>query len=130
MRFSVSYGSESKSGMERIELKPSKIYELSYMVDYEQGSAVVQPIMTKNTGSVQVCSLDSGELLDAKVLPFDILFQVIEGAAEVLLSGESTELKSGQIMIIPAHCKHQIKANERFKMLSTVIKSGYETVSI
>lgn len=38
-------------------------------------------------------------------------------------------LQTGQAMIIPAHARHIITANIRFKMISTVIKSGYEEVS-
>ena len=29
-------------------------------------------------------------------------------------------------MVIPAHSTHHFNANEQFKMISTVIKSGYE----
>jgi len=32
----------------------------------------------------------------------------------------------GEGIIIPAHSYHHFNANEQFKMLSTVIKSGYE----
>jgi quercetin dioxygenase-like cupin family protein len=35
-------------------------------------------------------------------------------------------LKLGEGIIIPAHAKHGFNANEQFKMISTVIKSGYE----
>jgi hypothetical protein len=35
-------------------------------------------------------------------------------------------LETGQSMIIPAHSKYMMKANVRFKVISTVIKSGYD----
>jgi quercetin dioxygenase-like cupin family protein len=78
---------------------------------------------------VSAISIDSGEALMEKTSPFDTFIQVIEGHAEVLIDGKSSELATGQSIIIPAHARNTIKANERFKMISTIIKSGYEEVS-
>ena len=39
-------------------------------------------------------------------------------------------VEAGQAIIIPAHAQNRIRANKRFKMLSTVIKSGYDDVSL
>ena len=71
-------------------------------------------------------SFDSGESLTEKTSPFDTFLQIIEGKAEVVIDGESFILDAGQSIIIPAHKSNIIKANERFKMTSTIIKSGYE----
>ncbi|MDW3195791.1 MAG: cupin domain-containing protein [Cytophagales bacterium] len=116
--------------MESPELKPAKVYQLSYAVDYEPGTTILKPILTKDTGSVNMYSLDKGESFESAVSPFDILIQVFEGVAEVNIGEKSYELIAGQILIIPAHSSHEMKANERFKMLLTVIKYGYEEVSI
>jgi quercetin dioxygenase-like cupin family protein len=61
--------------------------------------------------------------------PFDTFIQVIDGKAEIIIHGKSNMLNTGQSIIIPAHASNSIKANVRFKMLSTIIKSGYEEVS-
>lgn len=61
-----------------------------------------------------------------KISPFDTFIQIIEGKAEIIIDDKTTILKTGEAIIIPAHSKNTIIANERFKMLSTVIKSGYE----
>ena len=71
-------------------------------------------------------SFDTGEALTEKTSPFDTFVQIIEGRAEIVIDGKSNTLQSGQGIIIPAHLSNIIKANERFKMISTVIKSGYE----
>jgi mannose-6-phosphate isomerase-like protein (cupin superfamily) len=52
--------------------------------------------------------------------------QVIEGTAEIVIDGTINILKTGQCIIIPAHMVNIVRANERFKMISTLIKSGYE----
>ena len=50
----------------------------------------------------------------------------IEGKAEIVIDKQSTILESGQGIIIPAHSPNFIKPNGRFKMILTIIKSGYE----
>jgi quercetin dioxygenase-like cupin family protein len=78
------------------------------------------------TGNVSVVSFDSGEGLAEKTSAYDTFIQVIDGKAEIEIEGDSHFLDTGQSIIIPAHRRNSIKANERFKMLSTIIKSGYE----
>ena len=74
-------------------------------------------------------SVDSGEALTEKISPFDTFIQVIDGSAEIVIDDNSNLLKTGEAIIIPAHSPNTIKANVRFKMISTIIKSGYEDVS-
>ncbi len=64
--------------------------------------------------------------LTGKVSPFDTFIQVIDGKAEILIDDKSNQLNTGDSIIMPAHTKNTIKANVRFIMISTIIKSGYE----
>ena len=75
-------------------------------------------------------AIDTGEALAEKISPFDTFLQIIEGKAEVVIDEETNMLQTGQAIIIPAHASNIIKANERFKMISTVIKSGHEGSTI
>ena len=68
----------------------------------------------------------NGEELSEKIVPFDTYVQVIDGSAEVILNNKAISIKLGEGVIIPAHTKHSFTANEQFKMITTVIKSGYE----
>ncbi|MBL0744576.1 cupin domain-containing protein [Chryseolinea lacunae] len=86
--------------------------------------------MKKTTGNVSVVSFDSGEALTEKSSAFDTFIQVIDGTAQILIDGVSNSLEVGQSIIIPAHSRNSITANVRFKMISTVIKSGYEEVEV
>lgn len=67
-----------------------------------------------------------GEELSDKISPFDTYVQIIDGSAEVSLNDKTLLLSLGEGIIIPAHAKHRFTANEKFKMITTVIKSGYE----
>jgi mannose-6-phosphate isomerase-like protein (cupin superfamily) len=60
------------------------------------------------------------------IIPFDTFVQIIDGTAEIVIDGVSNFLETGQSIIIPAHTSNIVKTNERFKMISTIIKSGYE----
>ena len=71
-------------------------------------------------------SFDGGEGLNEKTSPFDSYAQIVEGTAEIVIDSVSHVLKSGQGIIIPAHAPNFIKPNGRFKIIMTVIKSGYE----
>jgi quercetin dioxygenase-like cupin family protein len=87
---------------------------------------VTKTIIRKTTWNVSVIASDIGETLAEKISPFDTFVQVIDGEAEVIIDRISNVLKTGQGIIIPAHTLNSILANKSFKMISTIIKSGYE----
>jgi quercetin dioxygenase-like cupin family protein len=96
------------------------------IIEYEPHSVVSKTIINKTTGNVSVMSFDHGEALVEKIIPYDAFAQIIDGRAEIVIDGVSHLLETGQSIIIPAHSANIVKANERFKMVLTVIKSGYE----
>ena len=116
--------------MENTEQEKGKIFIVVEIIEYVPNSVVIKTIIKKTTGNVTVSSFDSGEALTEKTSPFDTFIQVIDGKAEIVVDDESHLLDTGQSIIIPAHSRNVIKANVRFKILSTVIKSGYDQVMI
>lgn len=115
--------------MENTDIEKSKAFIIVEILEYIPNSVVIKTIIRKTTGNVSAVSFDSGEALTEKISPFDTFIQIIEGNAEVLIDSISSMLETGQSIIIPAHSRSTIKANVRFKMISTIIKSGYEDVS-
>lgn len=112
--------------MENLEFEKAKAFIIVEIIEYVPNSVVIKTIIKKTTGNVTAVSFDSGEALGEKILPFDTFIQIIEGRAEIIIDKKSYFLETGQSIIIPAHAHHMIVANERFKMISTIIKSGYE----
>ena len=108
------------------ELEKSKAHIIVEIIEYMTNSVVIKTIIKKSTGNISVMSFDSGEGLTEKTSPFDTFVQILEGKAEIVIDNESNLLESGQGIIIPAHSPNFIKPNGRFKMISTIIKSGYE----
>ena len=108
------------------ELVKSTPHIIVEILEYVPNSIVMKTIIKKTTGNVTVSSLDAGEELSEKTLPFDTFIQIIDGTAEVIINTKKYKLRLGEGIIIPAHASHCFNANEQFKMLSTIIKSGYE----
>lgn len=97
------------------------------IIEYVPHAVVSKTIIKKTTGNVTVSSLDAGEELGEKILAFDNYIQIIDGAAQVSINDKTYKLKLGEGITIPAHTKHCFNAAQQFKMLSTIIKSGYES---
>jgi quercetin dioxygenase-like cupin family protein len=91
-----------------------------------QKATLSRTIIKKTTGNITATSMSVGEELGERTSPFDTYIQIIDGAAEVIIDNKTNYLKLGEGIIIPANTKHSFTANEQFKMISTVIKSGYE----
>jgi quercetin dioxygenase-like cupin family protein len=129
MKGKINSGKVKMDGIPELEFDTSKAFIIVEIIEYIPNSTVIKTIIKKTTGNVSAVSVDSGETLGIKTSAFDTFIQVIDGKAEVIINGTSHMLETGQSIIIPAHSSNTIKANERFKMISTVIKSGYEEFS-
>ena len=114
--------------MDNFEYENSEAFKIIDIVEYLPKSVVIKSILRKTTGNVTAVSFDSGEVLVGKKSPYDTLVQIIDGKSEIIIDDKSNLMESGKSIIIPAHTSNTIKANLRFKMLSTIIKSGYEEI--
>ncbi|WP_373496552.1 cupin domain-containing protein [Aquiflexum sp.] len=107
--------------MANIEL--SKIFEPRESIDYADNSVVSKTIVKKPAGNITLFAFDKDEGLAEHISPHDALVQLLDGEAEITISGELFLLQSGQSIILPANIPHALKAKEKFKMMLTMIKS-------
>ena len=114
------------SKQDNTELEKSKPHIIVQILEYVPNSVLIKTIIKKNTGNITVSSVDAGEELAEKTLAFDSFVQIIDGAAEVNINGNIFQLVLGEGIIIPANSSHCFTATRQFKMIATVIKSGYE----
>jgi len=114
--------------LKKIELVKSVAHRLVDIVDYVPGSVITKSILKKKSGTITVSSFDAGEIWPVKASPFDNMIQILDGEAEIFIDEKPTTLETGETIVIPAHVWNSIKANKSFKMLSTIVKSGYEDV--
>jgi quercetin dioxygenase-like cupin family protein len=108
------------------EIEKSKGLIIVEIIEYVPNAVLSKTIIQKSTGNISIMSFDTGEGLTEKTSPFDTFAQIIDGKAEIVIDGISHSLGVGQAIVLPAHLPNIFRANERFKMIITVIKSGYE----
>jgi quercetin dioxygenase-like cupin family protein len=112
--------------MENVEIEKSITHITVEIIEYIPNSVVIKTILKKSTGNISVMSFDSGEGLTEKTTPYDTFAQIIDGQAEIVIDGKSNFLLTGESIVIPAHAPNFVRPNGRFKMILTIIKSGYE----
>jgi len=112
--------------MDNNDVEKGKVLITVEIIEYVPNSVVIKTILKKTSGNISVMSVDSGEGLTERTTPFDTFVQIIDGQADIVISGLSHLLMTGQSIVIPAHSPSLIRPNGRFKMIQTIIKSGYE----
>ena len=98
-------------------------WKLTDLIAYQDGSIVSKEIIRRNKGTVTLFAFAEGQGLSEHTAPFDAMIYLVEGSAEITISGRSSVLKEGEIIIMPAGKSHAVKALKQFKMLLTMIKS-------
>jgi quercetin dioxygenase-like cupin family protein len=101
----------------------ARVLRTEDLIEYQEGAVVSKEIIRKNTGTVTIFAFDKGEGLSEHTAPFDAMVQVINGKAEIYISGNRNVLESGDMIIMPASESHSLHALERFKMILTMIRS-------
>lgn len=100
----------------------SEILHMADLVAYNDGSVVSRQITKAEAGNVTLFAFDQDQELSEHTAPYDALLHVLDGEAEVKVSGKPFHLKAGDAIIMPANEPHAIKALTRFKMLLTMIR--------
>ena len=101
----------------------SEILHMAELVSYQDGSVVSRQITKADAGNVTLFAFDKEQELSEHTAPFDALVHVLDGDAEVRISGKAFNLKTGDAIVMPANEPHALKALTRFKMLLTMIRN-------
>lgn len=114
--------SQDKSSAE-MKFGPAQAVKLAALVDYQSSSIVSREILKGATGKVTLFAFDEGEALSEHTSPFNALVQVVEGEAEITISGQPHRVAAGELILMPAQQPHALNALQRFKMVLTMIRS-------
>jgi quercetin dioxygenase-like cupin family protein len=101
----------------------NKVYAMVDLVSYQTGSVVSKTVIEKKTGTVTIFAFDQGQGLSEHTAPFDAMVLVLDGVAEISISGNSVQVRQGEMIIMPANEPHALMAREKFKMMLTMIRS-------
>ncbi|MCC7553244.1 MAG: cupin domain-containing protein [Methanobacteriaceae archaeon] len=102
----------------------NKSLNIEKLVDYQKDTVVSREIIKKELGTVTIFAFDKGQGLSEHSAPFDALVQIIDGEAEITISGEKNIVSKGEMIIMAANEPHALQAvNKPYKMILTMIKS-------
>jgi len=100
--------------------EPKGLIEL---IDYQSGSVVSKTIVDKPSGTITLFAFDKGQGLSEHMAPYDALVYIVDGKAEIKISGNPLQVSAGQMVVMPANRPHALRAISRFKMMLVMIKS-------
>jgi quercetin dioxygenase-like cupin family protein len=105
------------------KVEKAQTIEMAGFVEYQEGSIVSRTIIDKKAGTITFFAFDEGQGLSEHVAPYDALVSILEGEAQVEISGKTLNLKNGEMIILPANKPHALKAIKKFKMMLIMIKA-------
>ncbi len=103
--------------------KNVEVTRIRDLVQYQDGSIVSRTLIDKETGTVTAFAFDKGQGLSEHTAPFDAMVQIIDGKADISIEDKKYIVKAGEMIIMPADKPHALDANERFKMILTMIRT-------
>lgn len=103
--------------------EPAQVAGVADLVAYQAGSIVSKTLIDQKTGTVTLFAFAEGQGLSEHTAPYDALVYVLDGEAEVAISGKPFHLRAGEMIIMPANQPHALKALKQFKMLLIMIRS-------
>lgn len=97
--------------------------KLRDLVAYQNEAVVSRTLVNAGAGTVTAFAFDQGQGLSEHTAPYDASVIVVEGEAEVKVSGLAHTVKEGEMIIMPANKPHALKAVTKFKMILIMIRS-------
>ena len=92
-------------------------------IDYVDGGVASKQVIKNKGGSITLFAFSKGEGLSEHTAPYDALVYILDGEADIAISGKPIRLKKGELTIMPANEPHALSAVTKFKMLLTMIRS-------
>jgi len=111
--------SEDKKVYADVMAKPQSLSEL---VQYADDSVVSKTILDKKVGTLTLFAFDAGQGLSEHQAPYDAVVQIIDGNALLTIGGKNIQVSTGQLIVMPANVPHAVTADEKFKMLLTMVR--------
>jgi len=93
------------------------------LVGYQEAAIVSRTLLKGPAGTVTAFAFDAGQELSEHTAPYDALILMLDGAAEVRVSGVPHQLVAGDVLLLPADAPHSVKATARFKMILTMLRA-------
>jgi len=100
----------------------AKGLSLTDAADYSTDAIVSKTLLNKPVGTITLFAFDRGQGLSEHTSPYDAVVQVLDGKASLTIGGKQQQVNAGELIVMPANVPHSVDAEERFKMLLTMIR--------
>jgi quercetin dioxygenase-like cupin family protein len=98
--------------------------KLKALVDYARTSVVSKTLVDSKAGTLTLFAFAAGQGLSVHTAPFDAIVQVLDGEAELTIAGKSLRAKTGELVIMPAHIPHAVRAVLFTMLLRMITRKG------
>ena len=100
-----------------------KQFVVNDLIAYQEGAVVSRTLIDKKVGTVTIFAFDEGQGLSEHTAPFDAMAHILDGEAEIKISGQPFHLKTGEMIVMLANQPHSLRAITVFKMMLIMIRS-------
>ena len=94
---------------------------LAGQVEYMPGQIVSKTLAQNSHHSLTLFAFEKGEEISAHESEGDALVMALDGNGRITISGREYFLNAGEAIVMPAGFSHSVYAEERFKMMLTVL---------
>ncbi len=102
--------------------KSPEVFNLIDSIEFQSEGIVSKQLLKKDNGNVTLFAFDEQEYLTEHTSKFDALAFILEGEMEFTIGGKVFNVKSGEVVTLPANVPHALKAQAKVKMLLIMIK--------
>lgn len=92
-------------------------------IAYQDGAVVSKTLIDKKAGTLTLFAFWEGQALSEHTAPFDAFVNVLDGEADITISGQTVRVRKGEMIIMPANQPHALQAATNFKMMLIMIRS-------
>lgn len=97
---------------------------LNEAINYQDETVVSKTLVDKKIGTITLFAFAADQGLSEHTAPFDAVVQVIDGEGLINVDGTEYRVKSGELIIMPAHHPHSLRAEVPFKMMLIMIRTA------
>ena len=91
------------------------------IIAYQEEGIVSMELLHNESGSITLFAFGKGQQLSPHSAPLDAFIQAIDGQFVLTLDDEEHLIKAGEIFMIPAGHVHSLRADNKFKMIITMV---------
>jgi quercetin dioxygenase-like cupin family protein len=100
----------------------SGVVSLPGEIQFAPNGIVSRTLLRTQTSRVVLFGFAEGQELTEHTSTQEAVVQILSGECEFVLGGESHNLKPGDLVFMPPHLPHSVRATQQFSMLLTLTK--------